>query len=128
MAELRAEAAQGGPGFPDEEFIAKLVSLAEELFEHFAREEEFLFPYILEALPDQSDAIAQMQAAHDRICGAASRITNLERTNADLALALFRRFDVEYTGHAQREAEFLRSLGTRLSPEQQRTLAGLLEV
>jgi hypothetical protein len=127
VAELRAEAAAERPGFPDDEFIGKLQKLAEELFEHFAREEEGLFPFILEVLPDQAESIAQMQAAHDRICGAASRIAQLgDRPNAPLALSLFRRFDAEYTGHAQREAEFLRSLWTRLTEAQRTQLAEVL--
>jgi hypothetical protein len=127
VAELRAQANDARAGFPDEEFVGKLAKLADELFEHFAREEEGLFPFILQALPDQAEAIAEMQAAHDRICGAASRIAHLgDRPNGDLALSLFRRFDAEYTGHAQREAEFLRSLGARLTPEQRRALEDVL--
>jgi hypothetical protein len=127
VAELRAQAAAGRPGFPDDEFIGKLQKLAEELFEHFAREEEGLFPFISKALPDQAEAIAQMQAAHDRICGAASRIAQLgDRPSAELALSLFQRFDAEYTGHAQREAEFLRSLSSRLTKAQRSELASVL--
>ena len=127
VEDLRAQALSGKGDFPDERFLAKIVEVADELFEHFAREEEGLFPYILDVLPDQAEVIAQMQAAHDRICGAASRIAQLaERPNADLAVSLFRRFDAEYTGHAKREAEFLRSLAARLTSDQQETLAGIL--
>jgi hypothetical protein len=112
--------------------VAALALLADDLFEHFAREEEFLFPYILSELPDQEDAVSQMQAAHDRICGAASRIVALAERGPlaeqlALVVPLFSRFDAEYTGHAQREAEFLRSLGARLTDAQRHTLAKLLE-
>lgn len=107
-------------------FVSKLDAVMNDLFEHFAREEEGLFPYILEQFPDQADAIAQLQAAHDRICGAASRIAALSAEQSDLAVTLFQRFDAEYTGHAQREAEFLRSLGARLSTDQQKALVEIL--
>jgi hemerythrin-like domain-containing protein len=111
--------------------VATLALLADDLFEHFAREEEFLFPYIVAELPDQEAQVAQMQAAHDRICGAASRIVALAERGPlaeqlALVVPLFARFDAEYTGHAQREAEFLRGLAGRLTAEQRRTLAELL--
>lgn len=106
--------------------MAKLDAVMEELFEHFAREEEGLFPYLLEQMPDQADTIAQLQAAHDRICGAASRLKALAPEQIDLAVTLFKRFDAEYTGHAQREADFLRNLGSRLSAAQHDSLAKIL--
>lgn len=126
VADLRAIASRELLDERRDVFVSKLDALIDDLFEHFAREEEGLFPYILEQCPDQSDAIAQLQAAHDRICGAASRILALSPDQGDLAVALFARFDAEYTGHAQREADFLRSLGARLSGAQQGALALIL--
>ena len=123
VADLRAAVSR----VPRDVFVAKLDAVMEELFEHFAREEEGLFPYLLEQLPDQTDAIAQLQAAHDRICGAASRLRALSPEQIDLAVSLFKRFDAEYTGHAQRETDFLRSLGTRLSAQQQLALGRILD-
>jgi iron-sulfur cluster repair protein YtfE (RIC family) len=122
VADLRATLSH----VPRDVFVAKLDAVMDELFEHFAIEEEGLFPYLLEQMPDQADAIAQLQAAHDRICGAASRLKALAPEQIDLAVSLFKRFDAEYTGHAQREAEFLRSLGSRLTAEQHETLAQIL--
>ena len=55
-------------------------------------------------------------------------IAALSPEQSDLAVTLFQRFDAEYTGHAQREAEFLRALGTRLSSEQQKALVEILNV
>jgi hypothetical protein len=112
---------------PRDIFASKLDAVMSDLFEHFAREEEGLFPYIIEQFPDQADVVAQLQAAHDRICGAASRIAALSPEQIDLAITLFERFDAEYTGHAQRETEFLRSLGARLSPTQQDALSKILQ-
>jgi iron-sulfur cluster repair protein YtfE (RIC family) len=126
VAELRATVTREPLHDRRDVFVSKLDAVMDDLFEHFAREEEGLFPYILEQFPDQSDAIAQLQAAHDRICGAASRISALSPEQVDLAVALFQRFDAEYTGHAQREADFLRGLGARLSGAQQEALASIL--
>lgn len=122
VADLRATLSR----VPRDVFVAKLDAVMDELFEHFAREEEGLFPYLLQQVPDQAEAIAQLQAAHDRICGAASRLKALSPEQIDLAITLFKRFDAEYTGHAQREAEFLRSLGARLSASQHEALAEIL--
>lgn len=107
-------------------FASKLDAVMNDLFEHFAREEEGLFPYILEQFPDQQGSVAQLQAAHDRICGAAARIAALSAEQSDLAVTLFQRFDAEYTGHAQRESEFLRTLAARLTPPQQEALVEIL--
>lgn len=114
-----------------EEFLARLMDTADALFEHFAREEEGLFPYIIEQLPPRRAAIEEMQAAHDRICGAASRILSLAERGPfpgqlPLAVQLFRRFDAEYTDHARREAEVLRALGGELSGAQIAALADVL--
>jgi hemerythrin-like domain-containing protein len=122
---------QRGEDVDAAETVAALALLADDLFEHFAREEEFLFPYIVAELPDQEPQVAQMQAAHDRICGAASRIVALAERGPlaeqlALVLPLFARFDAEYMAHAQREAEFLRELASRLTTEQRRALAALL--
>lgn len=111
-----------------EEFLALLVETADALFEHFAREEEGLFPYIARELPERRAVLEEMQAAHDRICGAASRILSLtDRAplpeQLPLAVALFRRFDAEYTDHARREAEVLRGLSGALSGDQIAALA-----
>jgi iron-sulfur cluster repair protein YtfE (RIC family) len=125
-----------------EEFASVLAGLAAELFEHFAREEEGLFPFLQERLPDMRPAIADIERAHDRICGAASRILALLESAArkgppsgtgplaeqDFALvaSLFDRFDTEYTAHARNEAEFLRSLAPRLDGRQRESLAEIL--
>jgi hypothetical protein len=109
-----------------DEFIQELRAVADDLFEHFAREEEGLFPFIAEALPDQIGTLEELQVAHDRICGAAARILAVQKPELGVVLPLFRRFDAEYTGHARREVEFLRSLESRLSESQRAALAKIL--
>lgn len=133
VGELRAIVDQFEAGGPPlgEDFLAKLMGTADALFDHFAREEEGLFSYIAEHLPDRSLAIEEMQAAHDRICGAAARILSLgERRpfpgQLPLAITLFRRFDAEYTDHARSEEALLHSLASTLSGQQVAALAELL--
>ena len=123
-----------------EEFASVLGGLAAELFEHFAREEEGLFPFLQERLPDMRPAIADIERAHDRICGAASRIlalldaaarkgpasTRLGEQDFALVASLFDRFDAEYTAHARNEADFLRTLAPRLDGRQREALAEIL--
>lgn len=115
-----------GTRAPRDAFLAKLDALVTDLFEHFAREEEGLFPYITAHLPDQAAAVADLQAAHDRICGAASRILSLAPEHDELAASLFERFEVELAAHAEREVAFLRALSARLTPDEHAEVAALL--
>jgi hypothetical protein len=124
-----------------EEFASVLGGLAAELFEHFAREEEGLFPFLQERLPDMRPAIADIERAHDRICGAASRIlalldgatrkgapgsSGLAEQDFALVASLFDRFESAYAAHARNEADFLRSLAPRLDVRQREALAEIL--
>lgn len=108
-----------------EEVAATLAALRDDLFEHFGREEEALFPYLMETLPDLRSAIARLEDAHDRICGAVSRLhavaakgSSALREQHTLVEQLFRRFDGDYIEHARHESDFLRSLSARLNEEQ----------
>ena len=51
-------------------FAAQLVELREILFLHFAREEEGLFPFVSETVPDLANRVDAMASQHDTICGA----------------------------------------------------------
>lgn len=104
-----------------EEITATLATLRDDLFEHFGREEEALFPYLMETLPDLRAAVARLEDAHDRICGTLSRIHavgakggSAMRDQRSLVTQLFSRFEAEYVAHARHESEFLRNLGARL--------------
>jgi len=104
-----------------EEITATLATLRDDLFEHFGREEEALFPYLMETLPDLRAAVARLEDAHDRICGTLSRIHAVGakggsalRDQRSLVTQLFSRFEGEYVAHARHESEFLRDLAARL--------------
>ena len=132
VSELRAfvralERAGDAPSELRDEIVAALTSIRDDLFEHFAREEEVLFPYLEQALPDLREPLAKLEGAHDRICGGVSRLLALAekgdetlRQQAALVRQLFDRFDREYGEHARGESELLRGIAARLDDEQRR--------
>lgn len=108
--------------------VSRLGELREQLFLHFAREEEGLFPLVSEAVPDLADQVHAMALAHDAICGSLARMYHLAATNAEIAtiIAVFARFETAYASHSEMEADLLDSLSRRLDPEQRARLAELV--
>ncbi len=116
-----------------EDLTATLATLRDDLFEHFGREEEALFPYLMETLPDLRAAVARLEDAHDRICGTLSRIHAVGakggaalREQRALVSQLFSRFEGEYVAHARHESEFLRNLGARLGDEERTRVRAIM--
>lgn len=102
-----------------DDVVQALVELSEELFEHFAREEEELFPFVVRRLPDLAPKVASLVEGHDRICGAASRLLALKDRaptagNLDLAASLFQRLVDVYADHSGREIELFAAIAPRL--------------
>lgn len=108
--------------------VTRLGELRELLFLHFAREEEGLFPFVTETVPELADQVHAMALAHDAICGGLARMYHLAAANADLAtvLAVFDRFETTYASHAEVEAALLHTLSSRLDPAQRAQLADLV--
>jgi iron-sulfur cluster repair protein YtfE (RIC family) len=108
--------------------VNRLGELRELLFLHFAREEEGLFPFVAEAMPDLVDQVHAMALAHDAICGGLARMYHLASTNAALTviLAVFARFEAAYASHADAEAKLLHQLSRKLDPAQRAQLADLV--
>lgn len=105
----------------------------EELLEHFDLEETGLFPWITEHFPDQSVIVAELEIAHDRLCGVMSRMQWLVAaepdtfaSQLDAIVALFARFDANYVKHARDERDLLHQLSSRLTPEQRTQVDALL--
>ena len=107
---------------------SRLGELREQLFLHFAREEEGLFPFVSEAVPDLGEQVHAMALAHDAICGGLARMYHLAASNAELStvLSVFTRFETAYASHAEVEAKLLNTLSSRLDPEQRAQLAELV--
>jgi hypothetical protein len=104
--------------------VTRLGELRELLFLHFAREEEGLFPFVGEAVPELADQVHAMALAHDAICGGLARMYHLSAANAELSLitAVFTRFEAAYASHADAEAKLLETLSARLDSEQRARL------
>ena len=105
-----------------------LGELRELVFLHFAREEEGLFPFVADMVPDLAEQVHAMALAHDAICGGLARMCHLAATNAEIAViaAVFARFEATYSSHAEVEAELLHKLGERLGPEHRARLSDLV--
>jgi iron-sulfur cluster repair protein YtfE (RIC family) len=108
--------------------VKPLGELRELVFLHFAREEEGLFPFVSETVPELIDQVHAMELAHDAICGGLARMYHLAVANAELAtiLAVFTRFETTYASHAEVEAGLLHTLNGRLDPAQRAQLAELV--
>lgn len=108
--------------------VGRMDELRELVFLHFAREEEGLFPFVAEAVPDLAEQVQAMAMAHDAICGGLARMCHLASANADVMVieALFARFEATYARHAETEAALLRELSGRLDPAQRAELADLV--
>jgi len=122
---------EGGTTDPSaHEKISALASeLRHELLEHFANEEEGLFPLIRRHFAEQGRAVDQLQAAHDVICGTLVRFSFLAEREGELssdARLAFERFEAAYGNHSRAEAELLDEFSRVLTPEQQKELEALL--
>jgi iron-sulfur cluster repair protein YtfE (RIC family) len=108
--------------------VPRLGELRELLFLHFAREEEGLFPFVSETVPELAGRIPAMAMAHDAICGGLARMYHLASANAELAhvQGVFARFEAGYASHADAEAELLHELTVRLDAGQRGRLADLV--
>ena len=108
--------------------VTRLGELRELLFLHFAREEEGLFPFVADAVPELAEQVHSMAVAHDAICGSLARMYHLAAANAELTtiMAVFSRFETAYASHATMEAELLQLLARRLDAAQRQRLAELV--
>ncbi|HEU4727107.1 MAG TPA: hemerythrin domain-containing protein [Kofleriaceae bacterium] len=124
---VRALDRDGGDGMALA-LVNRLGELRELLFLHFAREEEGLFPFVSETVPDLAEQIHQMALAHDAICGGLARMYHLAMANAEIAtiISVFTRFETAYASHAEVEASILATLSGRLDREQCERLAVLV--
>jgi hypothetical protein len=108
--------------------VTQLGELRELLFLHFAREEEGLFPFVAERVPEHADQVHAMALAHDAVCGALARMYHLAAANAEIPAiaAVFDRFEAAYASHAEVEAKLLDKLSRRLDRDQRARLAELV--
>ncbi len=113
---------------------AQLVDLAavlsEDLFSHFSREEEVLFPYVQATVPELSGVVLALVVGHDGVCGVVARLSHLVQSEAataqpSLVEALIERLASAYAEHAREERALLTSLEARLTPAQRAEVTAL---
>ena len=114
-------------------FSDGLGELREEIFHHFAREEEGLFPLVVRELPDLEEEVETIARAHDGICGAAARLGHLAdqgqeafTSQISTVLSLFERFDRSFVAHSEGERAFIARVAVRLDDRQRAELSALL--
>jgi hypothetical protein len=108
------------------ELLAMLETLRDELLQHFADEEEGLFPFVRGAVPARAAVVDKLEASHDAICGALVRLAHLASHDAGDLVTLYERFVHGYAEHSRDEAELFVELGRQLGGEQRTKLAALL--
>ncbi len=113
-----------------DELLDALSSLQDDALDHFAREEAALFP-VLRAEAAAFDApIAELERGHDALAGVVQRMIHLARSPvADRAQldVLRKRLEREYEAHVVAEHKLLDDAGKRLTAEQKRALAVLMQ-
>jgi iron-sulfur cluster repair protein YtfE (RIC family) len=117
--------------FSRKQLVGVIERLCDELFTHFAREEEGLFPFIVALLPDARRTVDRLVAAHDAICGRLSHLLLLtSQTCSDSDLAAFDElltgFNDLYTEHTNTEMTLLQEIGERLDRTQRAKLRRLI--
>lgn len=113
--------------------VGRLSLLRDELLQHFANEEEGLFPFVRLNVPAKSDTVNRLAAAHDTICGAIVRLVHfvendpkaLTRGRAAL-LSHYERFEHAYAEHSQKEAALFGKLSKALNAGQRAELSEIL--
>lgn len=115
-------------------FVEFLSAADEELFEHFDREEQVVFPFLLENVPESAESIRRLEYAHDRMCGAMGRMQRIVDAGGDqnflenfeAMIALFTRFDANFGRHSREEIALFHTLGQQLTNSQLATLQHML--
>lgn len=129
--DVKALAARIAASSPEDTraLVRPLEELRDSLFAHFAREEEGLFPFVEEVVPERAPQVHEMLVAHDAICGTLARMLYLARSGADQVhiATLHERFEQAYASHARVEATLLSGLDARLEPAHRSRLAALVD-
>jgi hypothetical protein len=108
-------------------FAEAVGEFREDLLEHFGREEECLFPFLVDTLPDLRAAVEALESDHDQICGALVRLGYLAERDSfaeqfNQVVHTFTRFENAYLDHAAAEIALLRRADAALDRVQRAAL------
>ncbi len=113
--------------------VAQLERLRDELLQHFADEEEGLFPFLRTSLPTKADAVDRLESAHDTVCGSLVRLAHVaahdrhtQGVGNPTLLSLYERFESAYAVHSHEEGALLEKLGRLLDERQRAELTEIL--
>lgn len=113
--------------------LARIEVLREELLEHYAKEEEGLFPFVRQQLPSMAAEVDRLEQSHDAVCGSLVRLAHLVASdrevlasNRSALVTLYERFERAYTKHSQEEAALFEELRRGLDEQQRHQLAEML--
>ena len=110
-------------------FQRTLPPLMHALVEHFAHEEQGIFPFVEARWPDLREEIGALVEGHDRIRETATIILALANRGLrwfNLTAVMFDRLDGDFAEHDRRERVLLEALAERLDGDARRELAGML--
>lgn len=101
------------------EIIDGVESLRDALLDHFAREQEGLFPFLVARLPSERERTERLILEHDRIAEALTQLVHdLGRVSAESLpawRAALQRFEELYASHTRSEVAFLTEVAASLS-------------
>jgi len=130
---VRAEPAQGLPAaLVRKQLLGQLEDLRDALIQHFANEEEGVFPFVRHNLPNEADAVDRLAEAHDTLCGAVVRLVHVVRRDLVLGrdhaalVAHYDRFETAYAQHSQKEALLFEALDHALDERHRAQLTEIL--
>jgi iron-sulfur cluster repair protein YtfE (RIC family) len=127
------QAERAGNSRHREQLVRSLETLRDELLEHFANEEEGLFPFLRSCVPAKAEAVDRLESAHDSVCGSVLRLVHLAtrvhrspRADRRALLDHFERFEAAYGAHSRDEAALFDEIGRVLDERQRTELASIL--
>lgn len=100
------------------ELAVQLNTLRDALLDHFADEEEGLFPFARRTVPSLEESIDQLMEAHDAICGAVVRLAyraNRGASGKEIA-AGYALLQARFSRHSRAEVALIKTLRIGLSP------------
>lgn len=107
-----------------DKLAVRLEALRDELLEHFANEEEALFPFVRKVSAGKTADVDRLEMAHDAICGGVVRLAHMVEHDVQegtLAVA-YKRFEITYGEHSRLEAELFKELAGLLDEQHRREL------
>lgn len=114
-----------------DELVHAVETLRDELLEHFAREEEGLFPFIEANVPSLAKRVAQLLADHDAVIERTKDLIatmgRAEQVGHAACVAAYDRFVEVYAGHHQAEQSLFSACDAALDQAHRRELRSLLE-